>query len=129
MLNRITTTKAGQCIKCQREIKPNWVAFFDDETKYLYCKPCGEKIGENSLDIAKEKTGYSEPTENNPIQLPSIYELIDCINQNRQVIIDGINMVQRGVAEDLIAELREVRVSINDLSRALTTPIKEPKKK
>ena len=54
-------TKDNKCAKCHRDIRQGWKIYFDEDTKQVYCKPCGTILsksvpasGSNELVNLKE---------------------------------------------------------------------------
>jgi len=105
MMQKITTSKIGICYKCGREIKQGWTGYYDDTEKHLYCKPCGEKIGEDSLDINAEKTG-----------IKSDNETVVAIASERQVIIDALNTLQKKNHTEMMKELKALNALVMVIS-------------
>ena len=65
MLSEIKLRYACQCVKCGRDMREGWAAFFEPEGKKIYCKPCGQPMW------VKEQNAENKKTENKPDLKPS----------------------------------------------------------
>lgn len=100
-LKPVKVRYAGKCAKCGREIKVGWDAFFDAETKSLYCRPCAKEI-ENTPEVDSQQLLTEEDIANLPPELqeklrisgtvkkPTIEELITNLTGDVALISDMV---------------------------------------
>ena len=69
MLKEIKVRYETKCMKCQRDIKVGWTAFYEADGKKLYCVPCGNIL---KLTEAGQLT-ETKPASAIEIMLDGIY--------------------------------------------------------
>lgn len=113
-LKLIKTRYAGQCKKCNREIKEGWEVYFDAETKSVYCKPCGKELL-NVTDTSTEK-----PILNNELQ-----KEMDSLSPQMREYLEKMGLIKPPSLEDKIDLLLGSTSAIIDLVGSLGVNLSE----
>lgn len=93
-LKEITVRYAGKCVKCQRELKVGWTAFFDSEKKELYCRPCSREVLQDS--------SLTEPV---PLAEPLTQEELALIPEELQSRLQAVGLIKALTLEDRVKML------------------------
>jgi len=63
MLKEVKTRYIKNCAKCGREIKVGWTAYFNPDTKELFCKPCGQIINKENPESVTKSEGTASDSQ------------------------------------------------------------------